>query len=110
MSRASQSFVVALLLAIALVGVAFARGGAEDSAPHRIAYLYVSGQGPQAKAWYSGGPPSGVPFQDALDTFASQGFKYAAIASSGTPAEGPGSLPSTTDSRSNADYIVLLQR
>ena len=110
MSRASLSFLVAILLAISLVGVAFARGGADDAAAHRIVYLYVSGQGPQAKAWYSGGPPSGVPFQDALDTFATQGFSYAAIASSGRPAESSAVLAATSDSRLNADYIVLLQR
>jgi hypothetical protein len=110
MSRATQSLALALLLAAALVGVAFARGAAAEGGAHRIVYLYVSGQGPQAKAWYSGGPPSGVPFQDALDTFAKDGFKYAAIASSGRPAEGAGASTTSSDARGAADYVVLLER
>ena len=37
----------------------------------------------QAKAWYDGGPPQGGQVQAVLDTFARDGFRYAAVASSG---------------------------
>jgi hypothetical protein len=112
MNRATTSLALALslLLAATLGGLLFTRGATADGGSHRIVHLYVSGQGPQAKAWYSGGPPSGVPFQDALDTFAAQGFKYAAIASSGMPVESSSGLTATGDKRASADYVVLLER
>ena len=44
------------------------RGASAGDAPsHRIAFIYVTGAGQQAKGWYDGGPPAGVQVQAALD-------------------------------------------
>ena len=63
-----------------------------------IIYLHVSGEGPNAKAWYDGAPSPGVPVQDALDSFAKQGYKVARM---------------TDNLRVTADlsaFVLLLQR
>ena len=44
-----------------------------------LRYLAISDDGPNARAWYDGAPPAGVPTQDALDFFAKQGFQIKAI-------------------------------
>ena len=110
------------LLSIAVIGLAafllLGRGpgaSAGDSAsPHRIVYLFVSGKGPQAKAWYDGGPPQGAQVQAVLDTFAKDGFRFVAIASSGLSSRvsvtsAPTATPST-DPVPEAEYVILLER
>lgn len=115
MSRPSVVLALSLLLAVGLVGLAWSRGAQADGSPgHRIVFLFVTGSGPQAKAWYDGAAPQGVPVQAALDKFAGEGFKYAAISSSGlsnmvnvgsaTP------LPMAGDTNLRADYVILLER
>lgn len=103
-----------LLVAATVLVIAWSRGA--DAEPpgtsHRIVYLYVSGRGAQAKAWYDGGAPQGVQVQQALDNFAAQGFRYVAISSSGMPsvvtvggAPAPGS-----EGTLEATYVILLER
>lgn len=112
--RRSTSF---LLLATAVVSAAVAFGlgrgasAADPAPPHRIVYLFVSGKGPQAKAWFDGGPPQGTQVQSALDSFVRDGFRYAAISSSGvaTRVNVSSSSPSS-DAAAEAEYVVLLER
>ena len=52
---------------------------AEESDDHHIAYLNVTGVGPNAMAWYHGAPPAGVRVQEALDRFAEQGYHVSAV-------------------------------
>ncbi len=113
MSRSRLAILASLLLAIGVLAVAWSRGAdAEPATTHRIVYLYLSGRGAQAKAWYDGGPPSGVQVQQALDTFAAQGFKLARLASSGVPSVVTvgGAPPSGTDGATEASYVILLER
>jgi len=113
MSRARLAILASLLVAVAVLAIAWSRGAdAEPNVAHRIVYLYVSGRGAQAKAWYDGGPPSGVQVQQALDTFAGQGFKYRAIASSGVPSQvSVGAVTVTPPEGSlEASYVILLER
>ena len=106
--RTSRTIVVVIAaLAVAIVGFAAGRGAHADSSDRRIAFLYVSGHGAQAKAWYDGAPPTGVLVQSALDSFTRQGFKYAGISSSGSPALSQANAP---DSGPVADYVILLER
>ena len=107
------------MLVIAVVSYClFARGpgasAADPAAPHRIVYVFVSGKGPQAKAWYDGGPPQGAQVQAVLDTFAKDGFHYAAISSSGVASRVNVSNSSTPASSNDpvpeAEYVVLLER
>jgi hypothetical protein len=104
-----------LLLAAAVVVVALSTGARADGAtPHRIVFLFVSGSGPQAKAWYDGGAPQGVLVQAALDKFAAEGFRYAGLSSSGignmvnVGATSPLTNPAEPVLR--ADYVILLER
>src|SRR5262245_13878275 len=97
-----RALALLVVLAVGAAAFAFARGARADGpVENRIVFLYVTGKGPQAKAWYDGAPPSGVLVQAALDTFAKQGFHHRAIVSSAVP----GSL-----SEPGADYVILLHR
>ena len=109
MSRTSVA--VVLVLALAAAALAWGRGAsAEPNAKdHRIVYLYVSGTGPQAKAWYDGAPPSGVQVQSALDRFAADGFRLGAVSSSGRSQVGAAAAALRPDEIA-ADYVVLLER
>ena len=105
----------AAIVAVTIGGVAALTVRAEGDAPaRRIAYLHVTGQGPSAKAWYDGGPPTGSQVQAALDRFASQGYRFAAIASSGvspltTVVTTTTSLSSPTDQGREASYVIVLE-
>jgi hypothetical protein len=106
-----RSRVLAVVAAIAVVGVvALAlgrRASADGPSDRRVAFLYVTGRGPQAKAWYDGAPGSGVLVQQALDAFSKQGFHFAAISSSGSPAL---AQPAAPENGPIADYVILLER
>jgi hypothetical protein len=75
-------------------------------------FVFVTGSGAQAKAWYDGAAPQGVPVQSALDKLAGEGFKFAAIASSGVgnPVNVGSPAPAPSDSSPRADYVILLER
>ena len=84
-SRRWIAWRLSLLAALLFVGAAlFAstmRSGQAAPPDKEVAirYLSVTGDGPQARTWYDGAPPAGVPVQDALDHFAKQGFQVSEI-------------------------------
>jgi hypothetical protein len=100
---------------VALAFVSSRPSFAEEPArtPHTV-YLHVSGEGPQAKAWYDGGPPTGTLVQAALNHFSAQGYRFAAISSSGRPAlqtvTSGASAPPHDPSALGAFFVVLLQK
>lgn len=112
----SRTSIVALAVAVAALAASFlasSRGAsAGDGTSHRIVYLFVSGSGPQAKAWYDGGPPAGVQVQTALDKFAQDGFKFAALTASGRPpvAVVGATAPTIRSEDLPSDYVILLER
>ena len=69
------------LVAIAAIGLISwlanrpAPVAADGESKIEIRYLAVTGDGPTSRAWYDGGPPNGVPMQDALNKFAAEGFR-----------------------------------
>lgn len=90
MSRSHLSLALLVLLAFAVLLVLRERPSAASPGDVKHAvFLHVSGEGPSAKAWYRGAPPTGVPVQDALDTFSEQGYRVVAV--------GPASRPSITN-------------
>lgn len=101
--RPRASHAVFLWLALAVLAAVVLTGRHEVSqadadAKVDIAYVFVSNEGPTAKAWYDGAPSPGVPVQDALDTFAKKGYRVARV---------------TENLRATADqtaFVVLLQR
>jgi len=114
MSRSRLAILGSILAAVAVLAIAWSRGADAEphAASHRIVYLYVSGRGAQAKAWYDGGPPSGVQVQQALDTFAGQGFRYVALGSSGMPSQVSvgATLVTPAEGALEASYVILLER
>jgi hypothetical protein len=101
--RPRASHAAFLWLAVAVLAVVVLAGRQEtthaDSEPKvDIAYLYVTNEGNAAKAWYDGAPSPGVPVQDALNTFAKQGYKVASMTEN---------LRATVDLTA---YVILLQR
>ena len=84
-----------------LAVVAFSARAEDRPAPREtdVRYLAVSGDGPNARAWYDGAPPTGVPVQEALNTFATQGFRVAEV-----------SQAFVVSSAEQARWTILLQR
>lgn len=116
MRRSTPILLLAAVLVTAAAAFGLGRGAsaADPAPPHRIVYVFISGKGPQAKAWFDGGPPQGVQVQAALDTFARDGFRYVAISSSGVPSRTTVTPTSTSQTSSEAvaeaEYVVLLER
>ena len=108
------SVVVVGVVAFLLLGRGPGASAGDSAPPHRIAYLFVSGKGPQAKAWYDGGPPQGAQVQAVLDTFAKDGFHYVAVASSGLSSRisvtSATTAATSTDPAPEAEYVILLER
>ena len=103
-SRFTLASLVALLgvavvvLAVMVVAGRLPHTSAEPRAKADIAYLFVTGEGPSAKAWFKDAPSTGLPVQDALDRFAKEGYRTKLVAD---------------DLRSTADavaFVILLER
>ncbi len=96
---------VTAILAIAVVVLAVVALGGNPSVSHAaekgtvdIVYLFVTGEGPSAKAWFKDAPSTGMNIQDALDRFAKEGFHAKLI---------------TDELRSAADavaFVIILER
>jgi hypothetical protein len=114
MNRRTSAVLLALAVAVGAIAVALVQAARVEGADaHRIAYLHVTGRGPTARAWYQGAPPSGVPVQDALDKFAADGYRTAALGTVGVPAVGSGGAPSpiaSSESVVDLPYVILLER
>ena len=106
-----------LAVALALAGVAALAwnhgSAAGDGSTYRLVYVSVTGEGPNAKAWYDGAPPAGAPVQAALDRFAQDGFKFAGIVSGGragqTVVVTSPTVPQTDQNR-DPHLVILLER
>jgi hypothetical protein len=89
---------------ISLVVLAFLFGGLlgeSTAAPESkvdIAFLYITGEGATAKAWFDGVASPGLPVQDALDKFSKEGYRVARTTDN---------LRSTEDA---VAFTILLQR
>ena len=103
-SRFTLASLVALLgAAVVVLAVMVVAGRPPESragpgAKVDIAYLFVTGEGPSAKAWFKDAPSTGMPVQDALDRFAKDGYRAKLI---------------TDELRSTADavaFVILLER
>jgi hypothetical protein len=75
---------VPLLLGALAIGLAllFAVGtpsNAEEGDAGHIVYLSITGEGPNARAWYKGAPPAGALVQEALDRFSAEGYHVAEV-------------------------------
>ena len=116
MTRSQPLFLLAFLLAILAVAFTFGRSTLADGAgPHRIVAIYVTGHGPQARAWYDGAPPQGVPVQAALDTFAKDGFRTVSVQNGnffGNANPNTGGLPSAggLDGNQDSRMVFVLER
>ena len=103
-SRFTLASLVALLgiavVVLALVVVA-GRPADTEAAPTGkvdIVYLFVTGEGPSAKAWFKDAPSTGMNIQDALDRFAKEGYRARLV---------------TDELRATADdvaFVILLER
>jgi hypothetical protein len=109
MSRLALAVVAGLAVLSSALAFGLVRAASAEPNPRaRIVYLYVSGTGPQAKAWYDGAPPAGTAVQSALDRFTADGFHYVAISSSGrSPTAG---AAQARPDEIAADYVILLER
>jgi hypothetical protein len=109
MNRSRVTVAALVLGAVGVAAFSVGRRAAADGATQKIVYLFVSGKGPNAKAWYDGAPPAGLQVQAALNAFSSQGFKVTAISSSGQPYFTT-STAAGSDPAQGADFVILLER
>ncbi len=98
------SLVLVLAVAVLVLGTLALRGplpvseAAPTSPAVDVAYLFVTGEGPSAKAWFRDAPSTGLPVQDALDRFTKQGYVAKLVTNE---------LRSTSDS---VAFAILLER
>ncbi len=92
--------VAGLVIAVVLLGLpgSPSESMAESGKGVDIRYIYITGEGATAKAWYDGAPSPGVSVQDALDKFGKEGYRVARMTDN---------LRSTED---NVAFTVLLER
>ena len=97
--RLAAAVVLGAVVALVITGLPGSpRESTAAGDPVQIAYIYVTGEGASAKAWYDGVPSPGVPVQSALDKYAKEGFRVARI---------------TDNLRSTADdvaFTILLEK
>ena len=114
--RPTATVLVLGLTTLGLLASLFAAGvftpTAAADGERAIAYLSVTGEGPTAKAWYTGAPPTGVFVQEALDHFAGKGYRVAKISPAMRPlvtlVTAEGISQDTTDREHY--YVILLER
>lgn len=75
----SAILLLVILVTAAATLVLGSRDAASEDPKVETRYLSVTGDGPTARAWYDGSPPSGVQLQEALDKFNGEGFRVARI-------------------------------
>lgn len=75
-------FLGALALGLALFFAVGTPSKAEEGDKGHIVYLSITGDGPNARAWYTGAPPAGVLVQEALDRFSADGYHVAEVRAS----------------------------
>jgi hypothetical protein len=69
----------ALALGLALLLAVGTPSQAEEGEAGHIVYLSVTGDGPNARAWFHGAPPAGTLVQEALDRFSADGYRVAEV-------------------------------
>jgi hypothetical protein len=109
-SRARVLAVLVPALALGLAAALLSRtaSGAEPAATHTL-YVSVTGDGPNAKAWYAGGSPVGVSVQDALTTLAGQGYRVKALVA-GERSVVVSQAAAPTSLAPERAYVLLLER
>ncbi len=76
--RLAGAIVLGAVIALVITGLPGSpRESTAADDPVQIAYIYVTGEGATAKAWYDGVPSPGVAVQSALDRYAKMGFRVA---------------------------------
>ena len=103
----------ALALGLALLFTVGTPSQAEEGQAGHIAYMSITGYGPNARAWFTGAPPAGTLVQEALDRFAADGYHVAEVRPYQRSvitvlSEDGGLTPRTTDS--DESFIVLLEK
>jgi hypothetical protein len=103
------SLAVATLGAVAVV-VLSRPSLAAPEAPYEMRFVSLTGEGSATKAWFEGAPPAGTRVQEALDRFAKEGFKYAALQPTHRPTNvavgGGGGLATQVE----PSFVLILER
>jgi hypothetical protein len=98
---------VAVVLVAALAAWVAQRPASAEPAQHTV-YVSITGDGPNAKAWYQGSSPVGAPVQDALSHFAAQGYRVKALVAGERPVVvTQGGTPPLLAERT---YVLLMER
>jgi hypothetical protein len=103
---------VLVALALVLAG-AFALGwvaqrpASAEPAPHAM-YVSITGDGPNARAWYQGSSPVGVAVQEALTALTSQGYRVKALVAGERPVVV--TQGATLPPQPERTYVLLLER
>ena len=113
MTRPSSlvALVLAAVLAAGVIVLALGHASRVEAADaHRIEYVQIGGRGANARAWYYGAPPSGVPVQEALDKFAAEGLHFSGIAASSLVSSTQSGSVATDVALGDPTYVIVLER
>ena len=69
----------ALVIGLALLLALGSPSQAEEGEKGHMVYISVTGDGPNARAWFTGAPPAGTLVQEALDRFSDDGYHVAEV-------------------------------
>ena len=114
MSLRTAALVVVFVAAVVAVVVATgAPTRADDNEIIHTVYISVTGRGPNAKSWYKGAPPAGIPVQDAFDHFSEKGYHVVEVRPAQTDLTfiiSPGGSSFEEPGLREDSFIVLLQK
>lgn len=68
-----------LVLGLAVLLAVGTPSQAEEGENTHTVYLSVTGDGPNARAWFTGAPPAGTLVQEALDRFSAEGYRVVEV-------------------------------
>lgn len=111
--RPQPPALLALLLLAGGAALLLSRPTAADDGPYELRYLGISGDGSNAKAWYEGAPPSGARIQEALDRFAKEGFRYAALTPTWRQAQvnvSAATTPPLQQTQPEPTFVLILEK
>lgn len=103
----------ALAVGLAVLLVVGTPSQAEEGEDGHIVYISVTGDGPNARAWFTGAPPAGTLVQEALDRFSAEGYSVVEVRPYprtviSVVTENSSISPRTTDP--DETFIILLEK
>jgi hypothetical protein len=108
-----HAILLVAVLALLAVLVFGSPSQAQESGTVHTVYLSVTGEGPNAKAWYNGAPPTGLLVQEALDRWSEKGYRVKEVRPYLRPfvtvvSPDQGTVPQTN--QPDESFVILMEK